>query len=378
MEFITSALKNTTLPADLAGSASSLYPSVNMADLNILEQLWVRWYLYIGNPVLATGIMSFVLHEVVYFGRCLPLVIIDQIPYFRKWKLQPGKVPTAKQQWDCTKLVLLSHFTVELPQIWGFHPMAEYFGMSTHSVPFPSWTTMAWQVAIFFVFEDTFHYFAHRWLHTPMLYKHIHKLHHEFSAPFGLAAEYAHPIEVLILGAGTVGGPLLFAVASQTILKSLGFDTTLHIFTVYVWVIFKLFQAVEAHSGYDFPWGPRHWIPFWSGAEHHDYHHMAFVNNYSTSFRWWDHLLGTDDKYTAYRKRVAAAKASERAKVEAAENVKTEAEGLAAEKALLARSGESKPKNVRLGDEVASDGKESAPMNVLKVAAEQEEAKKSK
>jgi hypothetical protein len=136
--------------------------------------------------------------QVVYFGRCLPFVIIDRIPYFNKWKLQPGKVPTAKQQWDCTKLVLLSHFTVELPQvrlplpsrpslppslaplltclrarpqIWGFHPMAEYFGMSTHSVPFPALRTIAWQVALFFVFEDTFHYFAHRWLHTPMLYK---------------------------------------------------------------------------------------------------------------------------------------------------------------------------------------------------------------
>lgn len=35
--------------------------------------------------------------------------------------------------------------------------MAEYFGMATHSVPFPAWTTIAWQVACFFVFEDTFH-----------------------------------------------------------------------------------------------------------------------------------------------------------------------------------------------------------------------------
>lgn len=27
--------------------------------------------------------------------------------------------------------------------------MAEYFGMATHSVPFPHWTTIAWQVALF-------------------------------------------------------------------------------------------------------------------------------------------------------------------------------------------------------------------------------------
>lgn len=28
------------------------------------------------------------------------------------------KIPTAKEQWTCAMLVLLSHFTVELPQIW--------------------------------------------------------------------------------------------------------------------------------------------------------------------------------------------------------------------------------------------------------------------
>lgn len=41
-----------------------------------------------GNDVLATGIMSFILHEVVYFGRSLPWIIIDAIPYFRKYKIQ--------------------------------------------------------------------------------------------------------------------------------------------------------------------------------------------------------------------------------------------------------------------------------------------------
>lgn len=40
------------------------------------------------NDVLATGILSFVMHEVVYFGRSLPWIIIDAIPYFNKYKIQ--------------------------------------------------------------------------------------------------------------------------------------------------------------------------------------------------------------------------------------------------------------------------------------------------
>jgi methylsterol monooxygenase len=113
-----------------------------------------NWYIYIGNPVIATGLMSFLLHEVsptptafstslpipvthpseptlltilssrrpparqiVYFGRCIPWIIIDKMPMFRKYKLQPTKVPSNAQMWKCTKAVLLSHFTIELPQV---------------------------------------------------------------------------------------------------------------------------------------------------------------------------------------------------------------------------------------------------------------------
>lgn len=77
-------------------------------------------------------------------------------------------------------------------------------------------------------------------MHYGPLYRHIHKIHHRYSAPFGLAAEYAHPIEVMVLGMGTLGGPILYCYFAQT----------LHIFTVYVWITLRLFQAVDSHSGY--------------------------------------------------------------------------------------------------------------------------------
>ena len=47
----------------------------------------------------------------------MPWIIIDAMPYFRKWKLQPNKIPTAQEQWECTKQVLYSHFTIELPMV---------------------------------------------------------------------------------------------------------------------------------------------------------------------------------------------------------------------------------------------------------------------
>ncbi|THH14493.1 hypothetical protein EW146_g5836 [Bondarzewia mesenterica] len=323
-------------------TSAQLYANAgtDFSSLNWAEQQWAAWYLWIGNPIIATGLASFLLHEIVYFGRCIPFIIIDAMPYFRKWKLQPNKVPTVAEQWECTKLVLFSHFTIEAPTIFLFHPIAEIFGMSTWQVPFPHWKTMLPQLAFFFFFEDMFHYFAHQLLHTPMLYKHIHKIHHKYSAPFGLAAEYAHPAEVMILGTGTIAGPLLYCF----------FTRDLHIATVYIWITLRLFQAVDSHSGYDFPWSLQHIVPFWSGAEHHDFHHMAFVNNFSTSFRWWDRVLGTDDKYLAHRERVRAAMKEAKAKgltvqqmkeVEARMMREAEAEGVRAE-AEVERKGEGK------------------------------------
>ena len=75
---------------------------------------------------------------------------------------------------------------------------------------------------------------AHQALHTGVLYKHIHKIHHKYSAPFGLAAEYAHPAEVMILGTGTIAGPILYC----------AFRRDLHIFSVYVWIVLRLFLTI--------------------------------------------------------------------------------------------------------------------------------------
>ncbi|KAF3138901.1 C-4 sterol methyl oxidase, partial [Orbilia oligospora] len=202
------------------------------------------------------------------------------------------KIPNAAQQWRCIKSVLFTHCVIELPQIWLFHPLAKAAGMSTE-VPFPAWTTMAFQIAIFFVLEDAWHYWLHRLFHWGPLYKNIHKIHHEHSAPFGLAAEYAHPLEVLTLGIGTVFIPIGYCWVVPDF----------HVMTMYIWICLRLFQAIDAHSGYDFPWSLHHFIPFWAGASHHDVHHEKFIGNYASSFRWWDYMLDTEAGPEAQQRR---------------------------------------------------------------------------
>jgi methylsterol monooxygenase len=181
--------------------------------------------------------------------------------------------------------------------------MCEFFGLS-HTVPFPPLYKMAYQIVLFFIMEDAWHYWNHRMMHeVTWFYKNVHKIHHTYSAPFGLAAEYASPIEVMMLGFGTVFCPIIYCAVTKD----------LHVLTMYLWIVCRLLQAIDAHSGYDFPWSLHKFLPFWGGADFHDLHHEKFVGNYSSSFRWWDYMCNTVTGTEAFRAK-RASKAASKAK----------------------------------------------------------------
>lgn len=41
-----------------------LYSGTDFSSLNWLEQQWAAWYIWVGNPVVATGVLAFLVHEV--------------------------------------------------------------------------------------------------------------------------------------------------------------------------------------------------------------------------------------------------------------------------------------------------------------------------
>ena len=197
-----------SLPDTYAGYFDEI--SKYNVHLNFAEKAWAAWYACMQNDVLATGIMSFLMHEIVYFGRSLPWIIADRLPYFNRYRIQNVWLPWLSPEVYLLKLfsripqplpsngaARVSSFSPTLPS--NFHKYG-YFILWHNSVAFPpaflspSIFTMAYQIAVFFVLEDTWHYWSHRALHTPRLYKMIHKIIHQYSTPFGLAAEYASPI----------------------------------------------------------------------------------------------------------------------------------------------------------------------------------------
>lgn len=97
---------------------------------------------------------------------------------------------------------------------------------------------------------DFFDYWAHRALHHPLIYPYCHKKHHEITKPFGFAASYADPMEMVLLGFVTGHIPV-FLISDKV-----------HIGTYCFWLMLRSMETVDVHSGYDFSWSPFRLLPF--------------------------------------------------------------------------------------------------------------------
>lgn len=204
---------------------------------------------------------------------------LDAVPALRKYKIQEHDNGTV-EFWRCIRHSLRNKLISEIPLTFASYPFFVWLGVSKE-LPLPSATTVVLSLLFCLVVEDAWHYFAHRMLHIRWAMDHIHYLHHHYMTPFGMASSYAHPLETLFTGFGTVL-PML-------ILRP-------HLSTLLIWVVVKQLQATMVHCGYEFPWRPSRFLPFLVSASFHDRHHRRFNRNFAPNFVWLDRLLGTADE----------------------------------------------------------------------------------
>jgi len=121
----------------------------------------------------------------------------------------------------------------------------------------------------FVLIVDAVFWATHRALHARGAFARVHARHHEFSAPFALAAVHAHPLEHLLSNVLSVSaGPLLLAS---------------HPVTAALWACLAVAATAGAHSGFRLP----------CARAEHDWHHEAFSQNYGTGLFLVDRLCGT-------------------------------------------------------------------------------------
>ncbi|XP_028071811.1 methylsterol monooxygenase 2-2-like isoform X1 [Camellia sinensis] len=291
----------------------------------IVESVWLYVITHFNDFQLAC-LGSFFLHESVFFLSGLPFIYFERAGWLSKYKIQNGRLcfyfypfhyyevgwmtnqycflriqaapypfsashilvqpknnsPEAQEK--CITRLLLYHFCVNLPVMIVSYPVFRFMGMRS-SLPLPSWKVISIQILFYFILEDFVFYWGHRILHTKWLYKHVHSVHHEYATPFGLTSEYAHPAEILFLGFATIIGPVI---------------TGPHLITLWLWMVVRVLETVEAHCGYHFPWSLSNFLPLYGGADFHDYHHRLLYTksgNYSSTFIYMDWIFGTDKGY---------------------------------------------------------------------------------
>jgi 4-alpha-methyl-delta7-sterol-4alpha-methyl oxidase len=164
-----------------------------------------------------------------------------------------------------------------------------------HLGPLPEWYVIVAQVMFFFVLDDFLFYWAHRALHTPWLFRHVHSVHHRLRTPCAIAGHYFHWSEYLLISSIAITGPLLIGA---------------HVVTIWIWVALRQLEAAIGHSGYEWPFDPLRLVPFYEGVAYHDFHHGSFVGNYAGVLGYLDRVCGTrspgyDDYLRSHRKGAA-------------------------------------------------------------------------
>jgi len=222
--------------------------------------------------------------------------VLASFPQLQKYQIELRLPYPSKEKIRATVLeTILNHLLIRPILLYFTWPLFKYCGVEVYTDigdafnTLPSRWTIFWQVIVCMQVDDFWFYWSHRLLHHRWVYKYIHKKHHEFRHSIPIAVEHAHPIEDFVSNTvSTLLGPLLLEC---------------HTLVLLLVICMKLWQSIDAHSGYDFPFPLSPWsaIKYMDCAPAHDFHHSHNVGNYGGYFMFWDKLCGTDEAYVAFQ-----------------------------------------------------------------------------
>ncbi len=235
------------------------------------------WWFPIGTTLLSTA--AFLLYA-------LPLTALAYFdpPSLAKYKIQQKPFQVRTYFWPNVARITINT-SITLLLVGLLWPLLRLTGV--HLGPLPAWYVMLGQLVLFLFLDDFLFYWMHRLLHVRWLLRHVHGVHHRIKNPCAMDGNYFHWLEFVLIGSLALLGPLLVGC---------------HVAVLWIWIIFRQFQAADGHSGYDFPYNPLRLIPLYKGPAYHDFHHARFKGNFAGFLPYLDRWFGTYIKeYRHYR-----------------------------------------------------------------------------
>jgi sterol desaturase/sphingolipid hydroxylase (fatty acid hydroxylase superfamily) len=240
----------------------------------VLQSVLPTYVLSIYNPMVDHTVNLTALGALSgYYIMAITCTIVDLFSPLR-WKTQDGKSFFSLKEWlqaigVSTFNILCMSWFVLIPT-WYVHKNGWFRSSETPLTKFSDDFHLSIEIVkqichIFII--DIWFFTTHRLIHYPLLYKWIHKFHHQFTAPCAPACMYANPIEFMIGNVmGIIIGPCI---------------TNCHPMTTCFWLVYALVSTSCTHSGY-----------ILLGAQGHDWHHEHFHYNYGTNV-FMDKLFAT-------------------------------------------------------------------------------------
>jgi len=247
------------------------------ASGDLWQTLWNKVYddQFNGNEYNLSIWGTFAVTVGLFWLYNIAFIIVDFVEpsWAKPFKIQDNQRLTTGRFFQACARALFNQTVVGLPMIYVTYWLSQWRGCSAGR-ELPTFPWVVGELAVCIWVEEVMFYYSHRLLHHPRIYKHIHKVHHEWTAPIGIVSVYAHPLEHMVSN-------VLPIMVGPLICRS-------HIATSWLWYALALFSTTISHCGYHFPFLP--------SPEAHDFHHLSFTQNYGV-IGVLDHLHNTSDLF---------------------------------------------------------------------------------
>lgn len=213
-------------------------------------------------------LLAYIIYMITYWLMSGLCYILDCISINNK-KLNSYKVQKVDINFDKYHKTIKNVFKnqlISIPFIFILYPVISYIGNDMFFIIPSIYDTIKYIFLTLSIFDIIF-YIGHKLGHR--YYLTIHKKHHEWKSPVGVAGHHNHIYEHILIN---VIAPSI----STVIIKSSAPIMLL-------WIFISTFFVVVTHSGYSF-----------FGATKHDIHHKLYKYNYGIFFT--DYIFNTTYK----------------------------------------------------------------------------------